>query len=87
MNTPDRFNLFATEVEYVPFTVAGGKHRVGGTVIDTVQRAEIFDRFSAGTSSGPSIFCRINAKKCPSQGNGRIEERKTGLRLFSGRCR
>lgn len=40
MNMPDRFNLFATEVEYAPFIVAGDKHRVGGAVIDAVQGAE-----------------------------------------------
>jgi hypothetical protein len=35
-----RFNLFATEVEYEPFIVAGEKRRVGGAVIDAVQGAE-----------------------------------------------
>ena len=40
MNMPGRFNLFATEVEYAPFIVAGDKHRVGGAVIDAVQGAE-----------------------------------------------
>lgn len=39
-NMPDRFNLFATEVEYSPLIVAGDKHRVGGAVIDAVQGAE-----------------------------------------------
>lgn len=35
-----RFNLFATEVEYEPFIIAGEKRRVGGAVIDAVQGAE-----------------------------------------------
>ena len=40
MNMPDRFNLFATEVEYSPFIIAGDKRRVGGAVVDAVQGAE-----------------------------------------------
>ncbi len=40
MNMPDRFNLFATEVEYSPFIIAGDKRRVGGAVADAVQGAE-----------------------------------------------
>lgn len=35
-----RFNLFATEVEYEPFVLAGEKRRVGGAVVDAVQGAE-----------------------------------------------
>lgn len=35
-----RFNLFATEVEYEPFVLAGEKRRVGGAVVDSVQGAE-----------------------------------------------
>lgn len=35
-----RFNLFATEVEYEPFTITGEKRRVGGAVIDAVQGGE-----------------------------------------------
>lgn len=35
-----RFNLFATEVEYSPFIVTGDKRRIGGAVIDVVQGAE-----------------------------------------------
>lgn len=35
-----RFNLFATEVEYAPFTVSGEKRRVGGTVVDVAQGGE-----------------------------------------------
>lgn len=35
-----RFNLFATEIEYEPFIVAGEKRRVGGAVVDAVQGAE-----------------------------------------------
>jgi len=35
-----RFNLFATDVEYEPFIIAGEKRRVGGAVIDAVQGAE-----------------------------------------------
>jgi hypothetical protein len=40
MNMPDRFNLFATEVEYSPFIIAGDKRRVGGAVIDAPQGVE-----------------------------------------------
>ncbi|MCM1128935.1 MAG: hypothetical protein NC211_03530 [Alistipes senegalensis] len=36
-NMPDRFNLFATEVEYAPFIIEGDKNKVGGSVIDMVQ--------------------------------------------------
>jgi hypothetical protein len=39
-NLADRFNLFATELEYEPFNVAGEKHRIGGAVADSVQGAE-----------------------------------------------
>jgi hypothetical protein len=39
-NMPDRFNMFATEVEYEPFIVAGDKHKVGGAVVDAVQGKE-----------------------------------------------
>lgn len=35
-----RFNLFATEVEYAPFTISGEKRKVGGAVVDAVQGAE-----------------------------------------------
>lgn len=35
-----RFNIFATEVDYSPFIVAGDKRRVGGAVVDAVQGAE-----------------------------------------------
>lgn len=35
-----RFNLFATEVEYEPFIITGEKRRVGGAVIDAVQGSE-----------------------------------------------
>lgn len=34
------FNLFATEVEYAPFTISGEKRRVGGAVVDAVQGNE-----------------------------------------------
>lgn len=40
MNMPDRFNLFATEVEYSPFIMAGDKVRVGGSVVDAIQGTE-----------------------------------------------
>ena len=40
MNMPDRFNLFATELEYSPFITTGEKRRIGGAVVDTVQGAE-----------------------------------------------
>jgi len=36
----ERFNLFATELEYAPYIIAGDKARVGGAVVDTVQGAE-----------------------------------------------
>lgn len=39
-NMPDRFNLFATEVDYAPFTVTADKRRVGGAVVDAVQGGE-----------------------------------------------
>lgn len=35
-----RFNLFATEVEYAPFTVFGEKRRVGGALVDAAQGNE-----------------------------------------------
>lgn len=35
-----RFNLFATEVEYEPFNLSGDKRRVGGVMVDTVQGGE-----------------------------------------------
>lgn len=35
-----RFNLFATEVEYEPFIITGEKRRIGGAVIDAVQGSE-----------------------------------------------
>jgi hypothetical protein len=39
MNT-ELFNLFATEVEYAPFTISGEKRRVGGALVDAVQGNE-----------------------------------------------
>jgi len=39
-DTSQRFNLFATEVEYSPFIISGDKRRVGGAVLDAVQGAE-----------------------------------------------
>jgi len=36
----ERFNLFATELEYSPFIIAGDKSRVGGAVMDMVQGSE-----------------------------------------------
>ena len=36
----ERFNLFATEIEYTPYTVAGEKRKVGGSTIDVVQGTE-----------------------------------------------
>ncbi len=35
-----RFNFFATDVEYAPFTIAGEKRKVGGAVVDAVQGNE-----------------------------------------------
>lgn len=35
-----RFNLFATDVEYEPYILAGEKRRIGGAVVDVVQGAE-----------------------------------------------
>lgn len=35
-----RFNLFATEVEYAPFTISGEKRKVGGAVVDSVQGSD-----------------------------------------------
>jgi len=40
MNDMQRFNLFATEIEYAPFTVSGEKRRVGGALVDAVQGNE-----------------------------------------------
>lgn len=39
-NMPDRFNLFATEVDYAPFAVTADKRRIGGAVVDAVQGGE-----------------------------------------------
>lgn len=39
-NLPDRFNLFATEVDYTPFNIAGDKSRIGGVVVDMPQGTE-----------------------------------------------
>lgn len=36
----ERFNLFATEVEYAPFNIAGDKRRVGAAVVDAVTGGE-----------------------------------------------
>lgn len=36
----ERFNLFATDVEYAPFTISGEKRKVGGAVVDSVQGGE-----------------------------------------------
>lgn len=36
----DRFNLFATELEYSPWTLSGEKRRVSGATIDVVTGAE-----------------------------------------------
>jgi len=36
----ERFNLFATELEYAPFIIAGDKSRVGGSVVDMAQGCE-----------------------------------------------
>jgi len=36
----ERFNLFATELEYSPFIIAGDKSRVGGSVVDMAQGCE-----------------------------------------------
>lgn len=38
-NESQRFNLFATELEYAPFIIEGDKKRVGGAVVDVVQGA------------------------------------------------
>lgn len=35
-----RFNLFATELDYAPFTITGEKRRVGGAMVDVVQGNE-----------------------------------------------
>lgn len=35
-----RFNLFATEIEYEPFNLTSEKRRAGGAVVDSVQGAE-----------------------------------------------
>jgi hypothetical protein len=43
LNMPDRFNLFATEVEYAPYIIAGDKTRVGGAVVDCAQGSEPVD--------------------------------------------
>ncbi|MFZ3017137.1 MAG: hypothetical protein WA056_01620 [Gallionella sp.] len=34
------FNLFATEVEYAPFTISGEKRRIGSASVDSVQSGE-----------------------------------------------
>lgn len=39
-NILDRFNLFATEVDYAPFAVSADKRRIGGAVVDAVQGGE-----------------------------------------------
>ncbi len=36
----ERFNMFATDVEYAPFTISGEKRKVGGAVVDSVQGGE-----------------------------------------------
>lgn len=35
-----RFNMFATEIEYEPFNLTGEKRRVGGVMVDTIQGSE-----------------------------------------------
>lgn len=40
LNMPERFNLFATDVEYSPFIIEGEKIKVGGTSIDAVSGNE-----------------------------------------------
>lgn len=36
----ERFNLFATDVDYSPFILTGDKHRVGGAIVDSVTGSE-----------------------------------------------
>lgn len=36
----ERFNLFATELDYAPLTISGDKRRVGGAVLDSVQSSD-----------------------------------------------
>jgi len=38
--TEGKFNLFATEVEYAPFTITGEKRRVGAAMVDAVTGGE-----------------------------------------------
>jgi hypothetical protein len=35
-----RFNLFATDLEYAPFTISGEKHKVGAAHVDSVNSAD-----------------------------------------------
>ena len=35
-----RFNLFATELDYAPLTITGTKHKIGSAAVDSVQSSE-----------------------------------------------
>jgi len=42
-NASQQFNLFATELDYAPFTISGEKRKVGSASVDSVQSGEPVD--------------------------------------------